>query len=163
MLVLHPEESLVLTVRKHWLAFALANLYLPVLGLLPAVFRPAIQSFFSSNLLFAFAYLLWFLLLWSLFAVDWTNYYLDVWQITDERLIDVEQKGIFFRDEATTRLELIQDVTIETSGLLATLFGFGDIRVQTAGESREFIMRQVAQPEAVKAKIEELIRAERQS
>jgi uncharacterized membrane protein YdbT with pleckstrin-like domain len=163
MLVLHPGETLNRTVRKHWLVFVAANLYLVVLAFIPLVFRNLLVVQVGSETLFRLAYTLWLSVLWLMLAIDWTNYYLDVWYLTSERLIDIEQKGLFFRDEATTRLELIQDVTVETGGFLATLVGFGNLRVQTAGESREFMMRDVAHPEAVKREIEELIRASHHS
>ncbi len=102
-----------------------------------------------------FLYLLWFLALWVGFFVAWTDYYLDVWQVTDRRIIDVEQKGLFHRDEASVRFENIQDITIDTRGFLATIFDFGDLRVQSAGERREFIIQNVAHPQAMKLRIEE--------
>lgn len=168
MLELHSGEKLELTVRKHWLVFVLSNLHLPILAILPLVFSgmfvelvaswPLVESVGSLDAFTAFLYVLWLLALWLVLAVDFTNYYLDVWYVTDERLIDVEQKGIFYRDEATTRLELIQDVTVETAGILATFFRFGDIRVQTAAQSREFCMESVADPESVKRQISTLAR-----
>ena len=48
------------------------------------------------------------------------------------------------------RLENIQDIAIASKGIIQTLLGFGNIRVQTAGERREFIMRNIANPERVK-------------
>ena len=76
----------------------------------------------------------------------WTDYYLDVWMVTDKRIIDIEQKSFFHRQTSVFRIERIQDITIETRGIIATLLNFGDIHVQTAGESQEFIMRGIANP-----------------
>ena len=85
-----------------------------------------------------------------LLFINLTNYYLDVWYVTSDKLVDIEQRGLFHRDEAALRLENIQDVAIASKGIIQTLLGFGNIRAQTAGERREFIMRNIANPERVK-------------
>ena len=88
--------------------------------------------------------------MWMLLFINLTNYYLDVWYVTSDKLVDVEQKNLFHRDEAALRLENIQDVAILSKGIIQTLLGFGSIRAQTSGEKREFIMRNIANPEKVK-------------
>jgi len=80
----------------------------------------------------------------------WTDYYLDVWTVTDKRIIDQEQQGLFHRRTSVFRIERIQDVTIEVRGIVATLLNFGDIHVQTAGEAQEFIMYGIAHPKYVR-------------
>ncbi len=67
----------------------------------------------------------------------WMDYYLDMWIITNERIIDVEQRGLFNRHIAEIPLQHVQDVTIEVRGIIETFLKFGTIRIQTAGE-REF-------------------------
>jgi membrane protein YdbS with pleckstrin-like domain len=95
----------------------------------------------------------WALIFWvKLFGV-WTNYYLDVWVVTDRRVIDIEQKGLFHRQTSIFRMERIQDVTVEIHGLIATLFNFGDVHVQTAGVAQAFIIRGVANPKHVRESI----------
>ena len=88
--------------------------------------------------------------MWIFLFINLTNYYLDVWYVTSKRLIDINQKTLFYRDEAVLRLENIQDVATASKGIIQTLLGFGNIRAQTAGERREFIMRNIANPERVK-------------
>jgi len=88
--------------------------------------------------------------MWIFLFINLTNYYLDVWYVTSKRLVDINQKTLFYRDEAVLRLENIQDVAIASKGIIQTLLGFGNIRAQTAGERREFIMRNIANPEHVK-------------
>jgi uncharacterized membrane protein YdbT with pleckstrin-like domain len=101
----------------------------------------------SVVLLFASAWLLFF---WMRTIGVWTDYYLDLWIVTDRHIIDREQRGFFSRETSVWRLDKIQDVTIETHGVLPTLFHFGDLHVQTAGESREFIMHGISNPKYVR-------------
>ena len=86
----------------------------------------------------------------GVFFINLTKYYLDVWYVTNKRLIDVDQRMLFHRDEAVLRLENIQDVATGAKGIIQTLLNFGNIRAQTAGERREFIMRDIANPERIR-------------
>lgn len=165
MITLHAGEKIQLVVRKHWFSFFLTALFFALLALLPLLLAdyawalvadsPLLVGLDSSGL-FLFLYAVWFLGLWVMLALEWTDYYLDVWYITDERLVDIEQKWLFHRDEAILRFDKIEDIAVETRGLIATLLGFGTIRIQTAGTEREFIMRFAAHPDHIKAVISAL-------
>ena len=67
----------------------------------------------------------------------WADYYLDMWIITTERIIDINQLGLFSREISEIPLRHVQDVTIEVHGIIETFLKFGTIKIQTAGE-REF-------------------------
>ena len=64
---------------------------------------------------------IWALFMWIFLFINLTNYYLDVWYVTSERLADINQKTLFYRDEAVLRLENIQDVAIASKGIIQTL------------------------------------------
>ncbi|MHA1748185.1 MAG: hypothetical protein ACTSYF_06020 [Promethearchaeota archaeon] len=66
--------------------------------------------------------------------IFWTVYYLNVLIITNKRIIDVEQHSLFRREVSEFMLVKVQDVTIEIPNFTASLFKFGNIIVQTAGE-----------------------------
>ncbi len=157
---LHLEEgeNVILEVRKHWIVFfgqATALLFsalLPfILLTLAKIFKinlPTIDIPGNESALFLFLYLLWLLTLWILFFLDWTKYYLDVWYVTEKRIIAIDQKRIFDREVSNLRFDKIQDVTIDVHGFISTILGFGNIRVQTASEdSKEFQMNSVRHPE----------------
>lgn len=74
------------------------------------------------------------LLLYSAF-MDW---YLDIWIVTDERIVDVNQFGVFGREIAELQLSKVQDVSSDQRGVFATMFNYGNIRVQSAGEKVSF-------------------------
>ena len=79
--------------------------------------------------------------------------------------MDIEQISLFHRDVSTFRLENIEDITIETHGLLATTLGWGTLIVQTAGERRVLKMTLMPNPERVKQTMlecQEKCRAENQ-
>lgn len=91
--------------------------------------------------------------LWIAFFIVLADFYLDVWMLTSERLIAVEQQGLFFRTISEFELEKIQDVTTGVSGFFATILNYGDINVRTASEDQGFVFRQVWRPDRIKDEI----------
>ena len=159
MLHLDPGENILLEVRKHWFVFFAHGFFLAVAAVLPLIvfgfFEYYIRQQFSVGnsfeILASFVYSLWLLTLWISFFVQWTNYYLDVWYITDKRIIDIEQRSMFYREVSNLRFDKIQDVTIEVRGILATFLDFGNIKVQTASEnSKDFFMSYAAHPDRIR-------------
>ncbi len=159
MIHLDPGEHVVHEVRKHWFVFFAHGFFLALAAILPPIFYEAfihlvpfkfpIQG--NINSLLMFVCLLWLLALWISFFVQWTNYYLDVWHVTQKRIIDVEQKRLFHREVSTIRFDKIQDITVEVKGLLSTFLDIGDVRVQTASEnSQDFTMHSASHPERIR-------------
>lgn len=160
MLDLSPEEKVVLKVRRHKIVLFFESAFLIFFVLLPPVIygigKNLVAIKGSDDVLFAALYFVILIFSWVIFFMIWTNYYLDVLIITDKRIVDIEQKGFFSREVATVRLENIEDITVSVSGVLATFIDFGTLRIQTAAESREFIIRHVPKPNEVKAVIYDL-------
>ncbi|MBI2013904.1 MAG: PH domain-containing protein [Candidatus Colwellbacteria bacterium] len=160
MLELHEDEKILYEARKHWFVISKAGTFVGVLMLAPIIlvillfsFFPELLAIFSEPKFIAassFFAASWLVILWVIFFVAWTDYYLDVLIITDRRLIDVEQIGLFRRDIASMPLSNIQDITVEVAGVTRTLLKFGDIQVQTAGQTKELLVHDVANPEEVK-------------
>lgn len=169
MILIEEGEQIVKVVRRHWLVLmpmvftlvisALAPLFLYRLFLsdfLPfdAIMKDAIIQFFSH--IKAFGYSLWLLILWVSFFVEWTDYYLDLWIITDRRIIDVEQKGFFHRSVTSFNFEQIQDITVVTRGFIETFLKFGTLHIQTAGHDVEIVIRDAHNPEEARSLILQL-------
>ena len=161
VLHLEPEEHVILEVRKHWIVFAGHGVLLLFIAFLPFVLLSLIIIFIpvllninllgNQSALFLFLYTLWLLFLWTSFFIDWTKYYLDVWYVTESRIIAVDQKQIFDREVSNLHFDKIQDITLDVHGFIPTLLGFGNIKVQTASEnSQEFYMTTVRHPEEIR-------------
>ncbi len=153
MIRLEKDEKIVFIARKHWFMFFTDIVSVALLLLLPFI---ALGTLSYLNLyylipenviiLVTFAGSLALLLLWMSIFIIWTDYYLDILILTNKHVIDVEQKGLFSRELSTFRLDKIQDVTTEVSGLIPTFLKFGTIHIQTAGEDRDFLIRGIPKP-----------------
>ncbi len=156
------DEHVILEVRKHWIVFAGHAVSLLFSALLPFILFTAVEVLapqfltvlkFPGNVaaLFLFFYSLWLLFLWISFFTAWTTYYLDVWYVTEKRIIAIDQKALFDRDISNLRFDKIQDVTIDVSGMISTFLHFGNVKVQTASEDEEdFLMQTVRNPDEVR-------------
>ncbi|MDP3953649.1 MAG: PH domain-containing protein [bacterium] len=155
-MVLKEGEKVLFELRRHWYVLARDSGIPIVLALVPLIalglFDPlgVPEELFLPVLALAAG---WFTVAWAVFFIVWTNYYLDVWIVTNMRIVDIEQFGLFSRDVSEFRLDRIQDVTVEVKGVVPTLLGFGTIQVQTAGMSREFFIYDVENPYQVKDRI----------
>lgn len=158
---LEEGEKLLVVIRKHWLVFILTALAIGFGALLPLLavsFLPpgTLEVIFVSanaSSAGAFLYYCWLLGLWILLFVSWTTYFLDVWVVTDRRIVDIDQKTLFRRGMITARIEKIQDITVEVHGVLETLFGYGKMIIFTAGDNPDFIIENAAHPYDAKEKI----------
>ena len=109
---------------------------------------------FLSNTLFVPI----FLFCWIIIGVTYLffevyNWYRDLYVLTNERIIDIDQKSFFHRVVSETTLDKVQDVTYEVKGVFATLFDFGTVFVQTGGAKGTIAWEDVMKPGSVQKKI----------
>lgn len=156
---LSKDEKIIFEVRRHWFLLFLRVILIVFLAFVPLILFGLTKALYGyspsteiSGLL-SFLYSIWVLFMWMLLFVAWTDYYFDVWFVTNKRIIDIEQKGLFWRDIASLNFEKVQDVKTDVRGIFPTLLGYGYIYIQTAGEAREFAFRGAARPNYVRRKI----------
>lgn len=111
------------------------------------------EEFAAAAPLILFAAALFLHVLWVALFVVLADFYLDVWVVTSERIIAVEQKGLFSRTVSECELGRIQDMTTDVHGIIATFLNYGNLNVRTASEHEQFIFKQVWSPNAVKDEI----------
>lgn len=168
---LHPDEKVLAMVRKHWLMFAMEHIGFMFAVLVPVIILPFAGALAPGladivggdklHYVVVFIIASWLLLMWMMFAVMITNYYLDILIVTDKRLIDIDQVGLFSRDVAVVPVEKIEDIKTEVFGIIPTFFHFGDLQVQTAGGETQIRIRGIRNPQDVKNQIMDAYHKER--
>jgi hypothetical protein len=151
-----PGEEIMLVIHRHW--FNILTQFIVVFFMLLLLFGSYWLSFFLSDPfsdpiytnLIAFTRNLFFLIIWIVFFIIWIDYYLDVWVVTDRRIVNIEQKGLFSRVVSELELENIQDITTDVKGMIPTFLNFGNLYVQTAAEKERFVFRFIPDPYQVK-------------
>lgn len=156
-----PNETVVLFLRRHWVdlvrifAFTFGMLLVPIaFGILLEQTGLLAHAFWGPALtLAASGYVL---IIFVVTITEFTDYWLDTWVVTTERIINSEQHGLFNRVTSELFLDQIQDITAETKGFLATFLTYGDVMVQTAAEKVRFHFKSIDNPEVVKQLIQKL-------
>lgn len=154
---LQPNEQIIRSAVKHWWYMCTKGAAILGLFFLALVAVELVSGFaegahlpFPSEPVVAFALAFFALILWMAFFTFWTDYYLDAYYVTTERIIYVEQKSFFNREISSFRIDRIQDIAADTPGFIATMLRFGDVRITTASALQPFVMRTVPNPEELK-------------
>lgn len=157
---LAENEQIILMARRHWFFVAIAMLKPIILAILPwlAALALAFLNLSPDNeqaatlLFWYFAWLFWSLCFcWG--VLIWVDWYLDLWVLTNQKIIDIQQTGLFQRLVMTYSINNIQGVTIKTGGLLATFFKYGDAEVKIAGQANAVVFREIPNATLVQDKI----------
>jgi len=123
----------------------------PLVGVIPAAIKPDLGFgvFFGGLAAGCVLGLL-------IFAPSWISWHFSVYIITDQRFIQIKQKGLFHRSIADIGLHQIQSVNSEVNGLQETLLGFGTIKMQTY--IGDMVIHDVHHPAKTQKKISGILR-----
>lgn len=156
------DEKVFIFLRRHPAAFIPFLLIILLMVMIPLVLLlfgldsfPGIKGGIGRNFLVlgtSFYYL--FLCLFS--AVVFLDFYFDVHIVTSERVIDIDQHGLFSRRIDELSLAQVEDVSYSIRGILPTVFNYGKVEVQTAGTERNFFLEDIPYPEKIAQKILDL-------
>jgi len=91
-----------------------------------------------------------------LFFPAWMSWYYSVFIVTDQRFIQITQKGFFHRSVVDMGLPQIQMVNYEVACLQETLLGFGTIMMQTL--VGDLVIHYIHHPQKIQKRILEILR-----
>jgi hypothetical protein len=153
------DEKIYLVVREHWVHLAQKVLIWLVLVAALIMFRryvptilPQIFAGTAGKVTALFEQIYGLFLLLVIFLI-WVFYYLNMQIITNLRIVDVDQNGLFNHTVSELHIDKIEDVTSKVTGVLGTIFDYGDVYVQTAAAVDRFEFTNVPHP----AKLEKVI------
>ncbi len=129
---LKAGEEVKVVIRRHWLGFVRIAAVVTLIAMMPL----------SLSILFG-QIATWFLpvsVFWAILVAlegirRWLIWYLDSFVLTNQRIVNIDQKGLFSRSISEAPFRAIQDVRYDINGFFPTLFRYGDVHVRTvAGE-----------------------------
>ena len=92
---------------------------------------------------FVYAYILW---------------YFSIYIVTDERIRQISQKGLFKKTVVDLGLDKIQSVSYGVPGIIAGIFGYGTILIQTG--VGDLVISQVGKPAKIYDKLQNVMKGE---
>lgn len=139
----HPDEEVVLVFRQHPVVLRHPLIYgmLAILaGIIPLLIWPLSNTALKIALIMPLLVIVyWF--------YHWIGWHYSVYIVTDQRLINIRQKGFFNRQVSEVGFDKVQSINYHIKGLQAALFKFGDLSVQTY--TGEWVLPNVHHPEEV--------------
>lgn len=164
MSLLAPQEITVLRLRRHPVVFLKEiSLFLFLMALpLVVVFLLNVTEVRLPDdgvvpVLVILGGSVYYLYLTLFIFYNFFIFFLDRWVVTNKHIINIEQHTMFHRTLSKQELARVQDVTAEMNGLLQTLFNYGNVSVQTAGEQEHFLFEDVPAPNFVANTILKLV------
>ena len=142
--------------RRHWIVLFGPVLLLVIAALIPFVIEHYISqtNWYSQwSDLFWFLTTVYYFFLWDVLFYNLMIYALNTIVITNKRVIKNEQNGFFKYSSAELEIAKIQDVSVKVHGVLAAIFHFGDLEIQSAGTQNKFLFDHLPNPEKIKAVI----------
>lgn len=153
-------EKVEYIVRRHWVTFIPVILFFILLLAIPfGAYLLLLNSannflsnpaYYTAGILFISIYYLSVILFFYTYFVA---FHLDLWVVTNDRLLDVQQKTLFARTISEVDLYQIQDASSEIHGIFPSLFNYGNITLQTASAVPKFTFRNVANPNKLREAI----------
>jgi len=149
----HENERIILFTRRHWIVFLGHTITAAIIGgvieialLLAYFYFPDLADDPDTVKVLIFLGAIIALMIWLIIYIGWVDYYLDVWMISNERIVEIKQNALFNRQISELNLEKIQDVNAKVVGFWGTLLGYGTILVQTAGSTEMFEFLRIPKP-----------------
>lgn len=133
-------EKVILILKRHWIVYVILSIYF-IFWLIVTLILLQIPNFapYSYIILCIF----WMVLSIFLF-VQWLNHELDMFVITDNRIIWIEQISFLNRNVTECNLWQVQEVNSKTKWLFSNLLNYWTIEIQTAWNATNLVMTLVA-------------------
>ena len=151
------NEQILAIIRPHW--FTNVPWVITVLVLAFAPFVVTIFSLLDFLPNFKFHLVIgyfWYLVVFAFAFEKFISWYFDVYLITNLRIIDFDFHNLLDRKFSEARIQTIQDISFKLLGTSQTLFNYGSIKIQTAGQNPEIDFERIANPEKITKLLQEL-------
>jgi uncharacterized membrane protein YdbT with pleckstrin-like domain len=146
-----PGEEVLFVFRRHIIAMR-KGFYLLLIPLVITAIPPLI---WQSNLELFLLPVGGFALGLFLFFYHFVLWYFTIYLVTNQRIRQVTQKGIFGKDVVELRLSKIQNISYNIPGFTGEVMGFGTIVIQTF--VGDLVIRYVEHPDKTYNKLQDAV------
>ncbi len=146
-----PGEEVLFVFRRHIIAMR-KGFYLL---LIPFALSALPVLIWQDNIALLISPLIGFSLGLILFFYHWMMWYFTVYIVTNQRLRQVTQKGLFGKDVVELRLSKIQNISYNIPGFSGEIFGFGTMVIQTF--VGDLVIRYVEHPDKTYNKLQDAV------
>lgn len=147
-------EKVILFLRQHFIVNVPWILITVLLVIAPTVIFPILFRALSLNMTFPASYyvvgtLFWYLATFGFALASFIGWFFNIYIVTKERIVDIDFFYLLYKKFAEAELTKIQDINFTSGGVLAAMFNFGNVAVETAGEAPNINFELIPFPEKV--------------
>jgi len=125
---LRPWEKILSVIKRHWIIYIFLFLYFLIWIVISSSLFLALWFWLISNLVNIVFWLFFSIFLY----IEWLNHELDMYVVSDNRVIWIDQISFLNRTVSECNLWQVQEVNYKTSWLLANLLNYWTLSIQTA-------------------------------
>lgn len=154
-------EKVILFLRQHFIVNVPWILVTILLVIAPTIIFPILIRVLSLNMTFPASYyvvgtLFWYLATFGFALSSFIGWFFNIYIVTNERIVDIDFFYLLYKKFSQAELTKIQDINYTSGGILATLFNYGNVIVETAGEAPNIEFELIPFPEKAVETIREL-------
>ncbi len=148
------DEVVLLFLRQHFIVNVPWMLAAVAMAMAPLFIFPILISLFGISTLIPASYVLvgtlfWYLATLGFVIVKFIGWYFNIYIVTNERIVDIDFINLLVKRFSQAELSRIQNITYSASGIMATFFNYGNVTVETAGETPNIECTSVPRPDKV--------------
>lgn len=76
--------------------------------------------------------------LWIIILLEFIFFFFDIWFLTNKRIVKTDIINLFHKKISTVSLKNIENIRASRKGLLAIIYKYGNIEIETAGNYENF-------------------------
>jgi hypothetical protein len=125
---LRPWEKIELVLKRHWIVYVILWLYF----FLAIISTITLYVFFGFTVLINLLVIIFWMFMVNFFLIEWLNHELDMYVVSNNRIIWVEQKSFLNRAVSECNLGQVQEVNSRTKWFFSNMFNYWTLSIQTA-------------------------------
>lgn len=157
-----PEEDVLLFLRQHIIVLIPGIVLVAILLLTPLLVVPFLLRFLTLPVVVPTRYFVvgtafWYVVTFGVAIMNFLRWYYNIYIVTNKRIVDIDFLHLLYKEFSEARLDKVQDLSFKSGGIFAAFFDYGDVNVETAGETPNIEFDSVPKPAKVVETISELL------
>lgn len=149
-----PQEKVILFLRQHLIVNIPWVLFTIILLLAPTILVPFAYQFLPNDFVSHPSYVLvgtafWYVATFGFALASFIHWFFNIYIVTSERIVDIDFIHLLYKRFSQAELTKIQDISYSAGGIVATVFNFGNVVIETAGEAPSLEFFAVPHPDRV--------------
>jgi hypothetical protein len=162
------EETVILFLRQHLIVMLPSVFLVITLAFAPIILLPLLIRFVPLPVVVPTNYVVvgtafWYVLTFGVALTSFLRWFFNIYIVTNIRIVDIDFLHLLYKEFSEARIEKIQDMSYKSGGILAAFFNFGNVLVETAGETPNIEFEAVPAPAKVVETISQMLDKEKKN